>query len=796
MSKTMNKIGTIFAAVTLVGATMVGAMAADLSQLPAPFVQNGVADVAIVVGANAATADVLGSIDIASMLQANAVTTTAVETSGNSKATVEGGASIDQSGNPLLLGGSLQTAKPRMTSSDLPDLLADGDITLEANSKDYKYSQYLTFGSGATVNFDKNPSGLDTPTLYLNTRQPLWTYNMSVRGTPLDLTNATNSETITMLGKTFTFDPTTTATGDIVLYGSDNTQYLTLNQPETVQYEGKSYTVEITGGNSNSNSGTSGSGTVVVSVNGVSKTVKQDDSVTINGLPIFAKDVFVTDIPTLSAAATLFVGSQKITFSGGASPSPAFSTLQVNGDSINGLQAEVWGTNNAAVSSIVIEFTPGDLNSDVSGFDRTDYLAAGSKISDPLFGTFNLDFVGPTSALDDTTGKVPVTIDASGREVQLTFTNDDGNVVKFSPFYAVGQNNVSTYFVGANPSGSGRGYNGIVTAGQPILDRQQFIVQEGSASSTQQTKVYEVSGWKLDSSVDYVQLRELGSDTTAYYKVGDQVGSSSAFVASVNQSARNFTLTTDTDNKVYLQGGRNYLTLDNDALAGVANINLTEASSAALYTTPSSVNVSVTSGGSSYNEAQFNVVYPTALNDADNKVAYALDSYGTYVKADVDTDRTYVDLFVPRDRDFETTYQAFIEPIGATVSTGSSTAGQVTTQVINPIAVGSAVLDSSVNLATESKNLIVVGGPCANSVAAALLNASATNCAAGFTPGKAIIQLFDTPMGKTAMLVAGYEATETQAASRAVALLDKRLNGTSVTLTVTNTNDFSIASSQ
>ena len=44
--------------------------------------------------------------------------------------------------------------------------------------------------------------------------------------------------------------------------------------------------------------------------------------------------------------------------------------------------------------------------------------------------------------------------------------------------------------------------------------------------------------------------------------------------------------------------------------------------------------------------------------------------------------------------------------------------------------------------------------------------------------------------------VAGYEATETQAASRAVALLDKRLNGTSVTLTVTNTNDFSIASSQ
>jgi len=116
--------------------------------------------------------------------------------------------------------------------------------------------------------------------------------------------------------------------------------------------------------------------------------------------------------------------------------------------------------------------------------------------------------------------------------------------------------------------------------------------------------------------------------------------------------------------------------------------------------------------------------------------------------------------------------------------------------IINGVAVGAAVLDSAVTLASESKNLIVVGGPCANSVAAALLKSDAANCAAGFTPGKAVIQLFDTPMGKTAMLVAGYEAVETQAASRAVALMDSRLTGKSVTLTVTNTNDFPIAASK
>jgi len=414
-----------------------------------------------------------------------------------------------------------------------------------------------------------------------------------------------------------------------------------------------------------------------------------------------------------------------------------------------------------------------------------------------LFGTFDLDFVGPTSALDDTSAKVPVAIQTSGREVQLSFVNDDGNTVKFSPFYAVGQNDVEPYYTGANPSGSGRGYNGTVTAGKSIVDRQIFVLQEGSGSSTQQTKVYEVSGWKLDSSVDYVQLRELGAGTTAYYRSGDQIGSSAAYIAAVNQSLRNVTLTANTDNKLYLKGGRNYLTLNTNGSGPmtVSSINLTESSTAKLYTNVSTVNVSIVAGGSSFNEAQLSVVNPTPLNDANNKKAYTLDSYGTYTVSDVDTDRTYVDLYVPRDRDFETTYQAFIEPTGATVTT-SGGAGTVTTSVVNPIAVGAAVLDTSVSLATESKNLIVVGGPCANSVAAALLKSDATNCGAGFTPGKAVIELFDTPMGKTAMLVAGYEATETQAASRAVALLDKRLTGKSVTLTVTNTNDFSIASSQ
>ena len=53
---------------------------------------------------------------------------------------------------------------------------------------------------------------------------------------------------------------------------------------------------------------------------------------------------------------------------------------------------------------------------------------------------------------------------------------------------------------------------------------------------------------------------------------------------------------------------------------------------------------------------------------------------------------------------------------------------------INPAAVGIGVLDSDVTLGRG--NLIVVGGPCVNTIAAELMD-NPTDCAEGFTPGKA-----------------------------------------------------------
>ncbi|MFC1647824.1 hypothetical protein ACFL1B_00420 [Nanoarchaeota archaeon] len=80
-----------------------------------------------------------------------------------------------------------------------------------------------------------------------------------------------------------------------------------------------------------------------------------------------------------------------------------------------------------------------------------------------------------------------------------------------------------------------------------------------------------------------------------------------------------------------------------------------------------------------------------------------------------------------------------------------------------------------------AENLIVVGGPCANAVAAELLGYPMP-CNDGFEFGKAMIRYFPE---QKALLVAGYEAQETLAASYIIAdYKDYDLSGDEMEVTI------------
>jgi hypothetical protein len=104
---------------------------------------------------------------------------------------------------------------------------------------------------------------------------------------------------------------------------------------------------------------------------------------------------------------------------------------------------------------------------------------------------------------------------------------------------------------------------------------------------------------------------------------------------------------------------------------------------------------------------------------------------------------------------------------GAT-TTSSSSSGGLTTDVVQFIDVGAVKLASEVTN-PSSGNLIIVGGPCANSVARTVMGVTSASCADGFEPGKAMVKLYEHAPGKVAMVVAGYSAIDTRRASQVVA---------------------------
>jgi len=321
------------------------------------------------------------------------------------------------------------------------------------------------------------------------------------------------------------------------------------------------------------------------------------------------------------------------------------------------------------------------------------------------------------------------------------------------------------------------GYDGAVQYG--IVDGDVFVLQD-SASTPINTEVFEVTGFTTENNEQVVRLKNLGTGKTESYGSDDKiVGTYTAD----NVSSFELNLSAVSVTKLYLKGGYNYLNLGNlNASNTTQTIDVTE-TDLDQVTTGSIVRLTISKDAADLEldvDVTADLAGTSTLSEADdgNDFEYSLTKYGTYLVAESD-ESDYVTGYVPASEDGEVHYEVFFAPTEATVSASGST---VTTTKVNPLAVGTAVLDSSVSLASESKNLIVVGGPCANSVAAALLKTEAANCGAGFTPGKAVVQLFDTPKGKVAMLVAGYEAIETQAASRAVALMDSRLVGKSVTL--------------
>ena len=155
--KTIKRISALGVGATMVGATIFGAMAADLSNYPNQYIADGKFTGVLVVGDKAAAEDVIGVSDIAVSLQFAATTPAAAA-----------GSTVSASGDAWKVGTStkmlemsegltntetLRNITTYIDDSDL-DVLASGTVS---NSKgDAPYNQYLYLlgpGTGVSSGF-------------------------------------------------------------------------------------------------------------------------------------------------------------------------------------------------------------------------------------------------------------------------------------------------------------------------------------------------------------------------------------------------------------------------------------------------------------------------------------------------------------------------------------------------------------------------------------------------------------------------------------------------------------------
>lgn len=250
--KAIKTIAALGVGATFVGATIMGAMAADLKDYPSQFITDGKFNGLLVVGANANAIDTFGVTNVALGLQKAAVTKTLVcGTSATGSTSVTGEkVELKSAGNDLNLNDTLKTVQAvALDDSDLPNLLATETFkdNQGTNKEDVDYDQTLTVDPDglAKLNYYQDDTGAANSGVYLKFQKnkDMYTYSVDFKS-DLDYADGADLEatTITLQGKPYTITK-------VNLNSNGKIDKLTMLSGQTVQWieQGQSVTKVIGG---------------------------------------------------------------------------------------------------------------------------------------------------------------------------------------------------------------------------------------------------------------------------------------------------------------------------------------------------------------------------------------------------------------------------------------------------------------------------------------------------------------------------------------------------------------------
>jgi hypothetical protein len=772
-----KKITSVLASAVMLGSTI--GIAAAASTYPAPFVEGGAHDVAVVYGTNANILDGVQAGIVQTDLQTELSKQTA--TSGTSTGGVAtGGDSVklERSADKFNLGNVATTVySTTINKDDMENLLADGTYLADDNDE-FDYEQTISMGALSLCHFSDSEYKEDVPTLGFNLTSDTSVLNYTLDFKKDPLLNASELETtdLTLLGKTYYVLDVAAGTNKTTLLDSASSVILAEGEEETI---------------------TTGAGSYVTSINFISSSevrLDVDGEVTnslaegatyklADGSYVGIKDILYTSKDTGISKVEFSIGKGKLELSatGGnielndASVEGIFSWLVPSGANLDKVVLE-WKTEDK-------EFVTPEDDLVIPGFENVKITMG--EINKPLEEEITVKYDGSTKI------KLTAPIKDGTAGIHLLYANTTGD------FIGIGKD-ASNKLVTAPPATNSILYN--YTAGD-----RSFIASWNTSTEGQSYWLYISSGdvEKDSNDINITTIRNMVIvDSAGNHPVAgsceDKAPSSSCKVGdieltinSVHRSGSdkwvNISINTGGSfNRIYTEEGLEinlpYTRGINDTTPYGA-INLTDIGGTTawgstaghgyntfyLYMVEEDKDgnlgtgdaVYVTADDTSSNKVHISDVEFTAdefeIDDTDDYEAYTVSDLATKVIYNTGGDEDWATITYHGDQVFA---DVFVAAPDVTVS-GGGTGGGTVSELGNVV-----VTDAEIN-SVKAKNLIVVGGTCINSVAAEILGGAF--CGADFTnnggvgPDQFLIKVVDSPYttGQIAMLVAGYEVADT-----------------------------------
>ncbi len=326
-------------------------------------------------------------------------------------------AKIETSSTFYRFGDYASDIKQYITNSDLPNLLATRRF-MDSSGNEYEVQPRIKTPT-AVIRFDKTIPDIQEPELFMDFETNAT--NMGFFRTEIDFPIAVNlslsgGKALPLFGKEYVIGESwgeviCSGTPKVTLYAAAVDKTFTAGETSTVYITGTQVTITVVGVNTQSIVATA-----TITVNGESKSVTAGNTYIIGGQRVYVKDVFAYTAPSSGGAVRLFIGVNKIVLENGQSVATGTGSTFVYGTMVD------IATSNNKCSKIGINITPYNM------VPRVDALFVGKSIMDPVFGAYNLTFIGPIPPLDDASRDVIKLYPSSEDKFRLEFTNRNGQI--------------------------------------------------------------------------------------------------------------------------------------------------------------------------------------------------------------------------------------------------------------------------------------------------------------------------------------------------------------------------------